>query len=267
MPILDALDFTRNDLAVTYRASDAPQTLSFRIRTQGPIADPELGSMVEDLIGVVEMGGAGSDVFPPEIGAAKLVAGDPGAPGPDLAFDLEIRGAAPVFLRSAIESVRFVGGIDNLIVAMHVSGSLPLVPGAPCAREADVRAWLDDPDAYPRAWPSPGFKVIAGKAMGALIRIRLGVRVDATIEEHLRSVVFHWLYATNTYVSSHAEWMPNEPRHLSRLMPKFARARNEFRVTIEQFTRRPGPARALLVNMLARFHATVAPVGEAEIAL
>lgn len=265
MALLDDLDFAQQRLAVAYRASDTPQVLTFQLRTARPSEDPQADILLDDLVDTINRGGAGSDVFPPQRGAAALLSAvDPA--GPEYTCSIEACGVAPVFLRNVVEALRDVGGLDNPVVAMSVFGSLAPDGGPLSAREAQVRAWLDDPRAYVRAWPSPGFPVFEREAMGAKICLRLDARVDAALEQELRAIVFRWLSATSHYVNQYGEPILNDPVDMARLMPRFARARNEFRVIIEEFTRSVA-ARAMLVNMLARFHATTAPIAEAEIAL
>lgn len=269
MPLLPELDFAAGALAVSYRASTEPQDLAITVRLKhaepGCVGPRRMGTLL-DTIGE---GAAGGSDFHPAVSSADLVSGTVARElaGPDLSWLLRVSGISPVFIRSIVEQLRICGAADNPVVAMSIFGSLPL-DGTPLSvREGQVRQWLEDPGAYPGEWPEPGFPVSERDAMGASLRIQLGADLGAESEDELQGLCYQWVAATFDYVDQHGDYQPFDAPNVSRRMPKFGVTRRELRAYFEEFTRARIPSRAMLVNMLCRYHHTVLPIVAVEIAL
>ncbi|MCK6589157.1 MAG: hypothetical protein HUU21_05560 [Polyangiaceae bacterium] len=269
MPLLDNLDFTKNDLTVSYRGNLEPQTLTIYAAIEIPEEAAYGPRFITTLMDVINAGGAGGSHFHPAAGLAELLSGPtyPEAEGPQFNWDLRVAGVSPLFMRNIVESLRLCGGVDNPAIAMSIRGSLPLDDTELSVREAEVKAWLEEPLAYVGEWPDPGFPIKQRMSPGAALRIRLGKNLNAETEDELKGVCIQWLAATYNYVNEFGEPILDEPDRLARLMPKFGATRRELRAYYEEFTRIPGPSRAVIVNMLARYHAQVLPITDVELAL
>lgn len=269
MPLLDNLDFTQNALAVSYRGSQDPQTLTIHVTTAEPEEAAYGPRFITTLMDVINSGGAGGSHFHPATGFAELLSGPtyPDAEGPQFNWDLRVAGVSPLFVRNIVESLRLCGGVENPAQSMSIQGSLPLDDTELSVREAEVKAWLDDPLAYVGEWPAPGFPIKQRESPSAALRIRLGKNLNAATEDELKGVCLQWLAATYNYVNEYGEPILDEPDRLARLLPKFGATRRELRAFYEEFTRTRFPARAVIVNMLARYHAAVLPITDVELAL
>lgn len=269
MPLLDDLEFAQAGLAVSYRGSPEPQSLTIYVATEHPQEGAYGPRFITTLINVINAGGAGGAHFHPATGLAELLSGPeyPEAEGPHFNWELRVAGVSPLFMRNIVEALRLSGGLDNPTQTMSIRGSLPLDDTELSAREAEVKAWLDDPDAYVGEWPDPGFPIKEREIPGASLRVRLGKSLNAQTEDLLKGVCLQWLAATHDYMNEYGEPILDEPDRLARLLPKFGATKRELRAYCEEFTRTRGPSRAMLVNMLARYHAQVLPIESAEIAL
>jgi hypothetical protein len=266
--LLSHLDFTKDSLWVRYRASAEPQRLDIEIRSAGPVP-VEFGRVyLRRVLDIVNFGAAGGPIFDPALGAARLLAGPPegAAFGPDYRWAIEIAGVAPIALRTFVEQLRSSGGLLQPVTSMALWGSLPPDAGPLSVTESDVRAWLRDPDAYVDSWPSPGFPVRSREvASGATLRVELADEITRPIAEALRTLGVAWVNVTSEYV---AEWGAHAVITPAwKLLPSFGMGRRELSARYPEFPRRRAPARAAIVNMLARFHRTVAPIVEAEVGL
>jgi hypothetical protein len=170
-------------------------------------------------------------------------------------------------MRNAVEQMRISGAGDNPVVAMSITGSLPLDITSLSVREAEVRAWLDRPGPYPGEHPDPGFPVREKEAMGAALRVRFKGELDQRAEVRMRGLCVQWVSATHNYADRWGEDTLDGQARFSRLMPKFGATRREMRAHYEEFTRVRPPSRALLVNMLSKYHHTVLPIEWVELAL
>lgn len=269
MPLLDDLDFVQNSLSVSYRASQEPQTLSIYVATDHAEEAAYGPRFITTLINVINSGGAGGVHFHPATGLAELLSGPtyPEGEGPQFNWDLRVAGVSPLFVRNIVEALRLSGGLENPTQAMSIRGSLPLDDTELSARETDVKAWLEDPLAYVGEWIDPGFPIKQRESPNAGLRIRLGKNLNAATEDELKGVCLQWLAATLNYMNEFGEPILDEPDRLARLLPKFGATKRELRAFYEEFTRSRVPSRAVIVNMLARFHAQVLPIEEVELAL
>lgn len=269
MPLLDDLDFVQTGLSVSYRGSVEPQTLTIYVGTEGQQEAAYGPRFITTLINVINAGGAGGAHFHPAQGLAELLSGPtyPDAEGPQFNWDIRVAGVSPLFIRNIVEALRLSGGLDNPTQVMSIRGSLPLDATELSVGETEVKAWLDDPLVYVGEWPEPGFPIREREILGASLRIVLGKDLNAQTEDQLRGVCLQWLAATYNYVNEYGEPILDEPDRIARLLPKFGATKRELRAFFEEFTRIRAPSRAMIVNMLARFHALVLPIEEVEIAL
>jgi hypothetical protein len=266
--LLSHLDFAKDSLWVRYRASAEPQRLDIDIRTAGPVP-VEFGRVyLRRVLDIVNFGAAGGSLFDPLLSSARLLSGPPegAALGPDYRWSIKIAGVAPVALRTFVEQLRSSGGLLQPVTSMALQGSLPPDGGLLSATEDDVRAWLRDPDAYVDVWPAPGFPVLPRAIeSGATLRIALADEITPPIAEALRTLAVAWVNVTSEYVAEWGQLAVISPAW--KFLPSFGMGRRELSARYHEFPRRRAPSRAAIVNMLARFHRTIAPIVEAEVGL
>lgn len=267
MPVHPHLDGVLLDIA--YRGSAEPQILDVGVKLAGqaelPLAPWAIGSLVD----CINRGLAGGSDFPPSQGRAKLEAGPtgegatpaPGELGPEYTFRLTVAGMSPRFVRVFAEHLA-ASGHPHPLRTLSIVGRLP-TDGSPLSvRENLLAAWLEDPNAYPGAWKDPGFRVVTKSIpRGATVRVALaGGRMDDVAAE-LEETFSAWQSAVLTYPS-----LGGRGRGVMDPHGSFARTRSELYAKVSLFDHAREPARAALVNALARFHATVAPLASVEIA-
>jgi hypothetical protein len=254
-------------LDVAYRASTEPQILDVGVKLAGraelPLAPWAIGMLVD----CVNRGLAGGAEFAPTQGWAKLEAGPtgegpeaPGELGPSYAFRLSVAGMCPRFVRVFVEHLA-ASGHPHPVRQISIVGTLP-PDGSPLSvRERQLAAWFDDAYAYPEAWPDPGFVVTTRSIpRGATMRVKLASGEMDAVAPALEETFSAWQCAVLTY--------PNAKRDGRGVMDphgSFARTRTELFAKVGLFDHVRRPARAALVNALARFHATVAPLASVEI--
>lgn len=266
--MLSYLDFAKDKLWVRYRASEEPQRLDVDIHTTGPIPVDFAGAFRRRILDMVNYGAAGGSLFDPVLGKARLLSAPDEGPmfGPDYRWSLEIAGVAPIALRTFVEQLRVSGGLIQPVTSMALQGSLP-TDGSALSVDADrVRGWLRDPSAYTEEWPSPGFPVIAREvSSGATLRIALDDAIDAALSDTLRTLAISWVNFTSEYLAEHGEHVRVDPGW--KLLPSFGLGKREISARYREFPRKRLASRAVIVNMLARFHQTVAPIAEVEVGL
>ncbi|WP_437483310.1 hypothetical protein WME75_42590 [Sorangium sp. So ce1014] len=260
MPILSNLDFTRSNLHVAYRASLDPQLVDISVATAGVTRFPYAQLTVRKLLTSVNSGSAGGARFPPTAGAAIITDEGSDPCGPNYFWRVRMAAVDPLFLRTVVEELR-MAGLDHPVTSMRITGSLPLDATVLSVREADVKRWLDDPDAYVGQWPDPGFPVV-DQGRWAMFRIRLGAEITPALRRKLDLLALGWLNDVSSYI-----WDTGEPEagRIDRSLPRCGSGKVEFAAGYDDFYFKTGPARARLVNALSRFHATVAPIELAEI--
>lgn len=265
-PRTDRLDV---DLDVGYRASAEPQTVDVRVKSSGPAELPYTPWAAALLVECVNRGLAGGREFSPSAGSAVLEAGPTGegAPqagelGPDYSFRLRVAGVSPLFLRTMVESLS-TSAHPSACTAVSIVGSLALDGSPLSVRSAQLSEWLRDADAYPGAWPVSEFRVVDEiAARGAAVRVTLQTAAPGEVAAEFERTVSAWQSAIRT--------MPNlarTARGWAAPQAAFACTRTELFARLELFDHAPPVARAALVNALAWFHARVAPLAEARIAL
>lgn len=266
MPLLRHLDFAARDLHVAYCASLEPQELHIDVKTAGPAAKAEAEARIGTIIANINAGAAGGDVFHPAAGSAALLAGTSGHPsnlGPDYQFRLQVAGVAPLYLRTIVEELRWVG-FNQPVSFMSIVGTRPLDSTPLSVQSAAVRAWLDDPSAYLPRWPKPEFDVSDHEAYGASIHVQLLDPLTLSTELALRDAVMQWVVMTQQYVDGEGREVV---RILHHTLPRDGASRTGYRAMCEEFLHTSGPSRAALINILTRYHRTVAPIAMVQIGL
>lgn len=267
MPIHPHLDGVLLDVA--YRGSAEPQIVDIGVKLAGPAEIPLAPWAIGSLVDCVRRGLAGGSDFAPAEGRAALEAGptgegptpSPGELGPEYAFRLTVTGVSPRFVRVIAEHLA-ASGSPHPLRALSIVGGLPTDGSSLSVREGTLAAWLDDPRAYPGKWRDPGFRVVTRSVpRGAAVRVALaGGRMDDVARE-LEETLSAWQSAVLTYPSLRGQGRGLMAPHFA-----FARTRTALYGKLSLFDHAREPARAALVNALARFHAVVAPLSIVEIA-
>ncbi|WP_437683368.1 hypothetical protein [Sorangium sp. So ce131] len=267
MPVLYDMEFAAGGLLVAYRASPEPQELLIEVATEGTAEFPMSVASLRALIEAINRGAAGGAVFDPLLGAAERVAGpwdDGGVLGPSYRWTLRVAGVAPLFLRNMVEELRRAGA-DRPVTRMSLLGSLPLDGSAMSVREGLVRSWLDDRSTYLEAWPHREFPVNVEPADHvANLRVELAAAITPAIRSELEATSVWWLNCIRNYVSEDGLEVVMNP---SKTLPMFGSSRTEFRAHYAEFLYKRAPARAILENLLYRFHRTVAPIARVALHL
>jgi len=249
-------------LDIAYRGSPEPQLLDVGIELAGPAELPLASWAVQAFVDGVNRGLFGSADFAPTLGAAALEASTPDPSGLKDAFRLSVTAASPLALRVLVELLAGCGH-PNALRAISIVGSLPPDATRLSVRDRDLGAWLADPAAYPRAWPEPGFRVQAKSIpRGATIRVTLERGSIDDVGPELEEIVSTWQSAVRGY--------PNAKRTERGLMDphaSFARSRSALHAKLSLFDHERETAKALLVNALARFHATTARIASLDIGM
>jgi len=266
VPFLKGLDFaTAGRLSVAYVATDKPQVLRVEMTTD---ALPQVGLAplgIGVLARIINLGGGGGGEFAPAAGSAKVLSGPrggtPEAVATRYSWDLEVAGMSPLFVRTIVERLRVAGGC--YVTSMSIVGSLPLDGGPYCVTDREVRAWLDDANAYPGTWHSPGFPIVERSIMrGAAMKLAMGGDLDHDVLLRFHDTVSIWnLAIENTLSPSH------DGQGAGDATPRVVRSQTELCARYDVFEFDRVPAKATLINMLSRFHSEVAPIEEAEIAI
>jgi hypothetical protein len=266
MPFVPGLEFVENHLSVAYRASDKPQTLEIRATIEGVPAYAMAPAFMLWFERAMCAGAAGGAEFSPLAGHAEHVSGplkpgDEGTLGP-YRWELTVTAISPFFIRNLVQRLAAVGA--KRTTSVSITGSLSLDDSPLSVREATVIRWLDDSRAFMKAWPDVGFpvKTKEGTKRAATTRLRFKGTVDKKLVEKVELAVGMWRGAINMYPnlaltgfgSGHAG-------------AKVAKTKSEVVCTYEAFDFVREPSLAVLINMLAYFHARVAPIAEAEITL
>jgi hypothetical protein len=269
MPLLHGLDFAARDLVVRYHASPTAQNLAIEVRTAGVAPRSEASLYARAIVDFINAGAAGGGLFAPQAGFAELLSEPPPpALGPSYAFVMRVAGVDPVFLRRMVERLRLCG-VGQPTVGMSIVGSLPLalaLDASPLSiTERDVRAWLDDPAAYPAEWPDIPFPLSRVDAEdGVALRLDLTEPIKPAVYKRLETLFSLWLEVVLLDVSE-------DGREVLESGPEFhfqsGFGKSEYRACLRRFDHARGPPCAALMNMLTRFHAEVCPILEAEVRL
>lgn len=257
MPLHPFLDGVLLDVA--YRGSVESQMLDVGVKTDGPPELPLAQWAVESLVSCINRGLAGGAEFPPAEGQAALEASDVEATSQ--AFRLNVRGVSPRFVRVIVEHLA-ASAHPHKVTSISVVGSLPTDGSVASVRETQIAGWLDDADAYPKAFPNPPFRVtVKHIPRGATMKVTVGGgRLDEVAPE-LEETFSAWQTAVLSYPT-----LAKTGRGVAAPHATFARTRTELFAKLALFDHHREPARNALINALTRFHATVAPIASVEIA-
>ncbi|KYF68175.1 hypothetical protein BE11_36370 [Sorangium cellulosum] len=268
MPLLDALDFVKSDLVVRYRASAEPQELSIDVKLARKAGKESAPQIVRSLIDIIALGAAGGADFPPWLGEAELVSGPwdpPESLGPGLSYRLRIAAVSPLYIRSMVERLR-QAGFRSKVKSMSIVGSLAPDASPLSVHEGHIRAWLDDPAAYQGAWPEVPFPLKTRRTdETAELRVVLSKGLTPKLREDLEVLSYLWMNAVDDYVDEEGEQV--DLHRIDQRFPTFGRTKTEFRASFKEFLHVREPSRAVLSNILVRFHHRVAKIAEAEIAV
>jgi hypothetical protein len=266
MPIVFNLDFVSTGLSVRYRASDAPQLVRLDVSLEQPAFDSAVPVIVNTFVRAIGAGAAGGAVFHPGVGSAKVLSGidigDDGEEGPDYAYELEIAGASPHFVRCIVDDMCAASG-ETKLRSLSLTGSLPLDEGPLSVREPQVKAWLDDPAAYPEQWPSPGFLVVAKEvARGMSLRVAFADPMTDEVYDTVARAFRSWQHAVHHYVNIPGTRLGGMDRDA-----QYGRKKFEFLAATPDFDYTRKPTRDALVNVLVKLHEQVARIAEVEIGM
>jgi hypothetical protein len=246
-------------LDVAYRGSLESQIVDVVVKTDGPPELPLAQWAVESLVSCINRGLAGGAEFAPAEGQAALEKAD--SQPTAQSFRVLVRGMSPRFVRVIVEHLA-ASANPHRVTSISVVGSLPTDGSAVSVRETQIAAWLDDADAYPRAFPNPPFRVTTKHIpRGATLKVTVGGGRLDEVAPQLEETFSAWQTAVLTYPT-----LAKKGRGLSAPHATFARTRTELFAKLALFDHAREPARNALVNALTRFHATVAPIASVEIA-
>ena len=249
-------------LDVAYRGSAEPQTLDIGIELAGEAELPLAPWAIGRFVAAINRGLAGSADFAPASGRAVLEADAPKPLGPSYTFRLEVTGVSPIFLRVLVEKLAGCGH-PHALEAISIVGSLPPDGTRLSVRDRELRGWLAEPGAYPLVWPEPGFDVETRPApRGASVKVALAQSNVDEVGEELEATISTWHSVLLGYGDAR-----RRGRGVSEPHATFARTRRDLFAKIGLFDHDRGPARAALVNTLARFHVAIAPLAAVTIAM
>jgi hypothetical protein len=264
-PLLEGLEFVHEGLFVSYRGSLDAQQLDFAVSLHTPVLPARAVHAMTLVVDAINLGAAGGAHFPPWAGHAEALDGfrPRRTKTTELAFSINVAGVAPAFLRNVIELLREAGDIEQL----SVNGSLPLDDTELSVQEHVLAGWLADTDAYPEAWLRPGFDVGRGAAPKrgrSLVSVELLGAPQARTKAAFEKLVTTWLGIIATYVGR--DGRPVDPAK-ARPQVTIEASGKHLHVFLDGFPFAPAPAEAILVNMLAGFHARTAKVAKVGLAL
>ena len=257
MPLVPGLDQTAAGLEVSYRATAEPQDVTIELtlgQPAGPIIDyPAV--VLRQVLTSANLGSAGGTVFPPT-GGVGVVQTETNAPT-HYQWQVRLGGIDPLHIRSMVEHL----GSSGDVTFLRIVGTTPLDDSAYSVNTALVRRWLDDPHAYPGEWPHPGFAV---KTMGTWPGFRLQTQspIDAQVRHALEMRALVWLTDIQFYVADNGAY---DGMSAAAEMPRTGAGGCEFAAAYRRLEVGHRAARARLVNSLAQFHETVAPLQALEV--
>lgn len=245
-------------LDVAYRGALESQLVDVQVHTSGPPELPLAPWAVESLVGCINRGLAGGAEFAPHEGQAAVEAAESGPARS--AFRLVVRGMSPRFVRVIVEHLA-ASAHPHRVTAISIVGALPTDGSPMSVRETQLAGWLDDADAYPKAFPNPPFRVTTKHIpRGATLKVTLAGNLEKFAGE-LEETFSSWQTAVLTYPS-----LAKTGRGVSAPHAQFARTRTELMAKLALFDHTRAPSRDALVNALSRFHTTVAPIASIELA-
>ena len=261
-PLLSGLEFAEDQLFVSYRGSLDAQDLILSVETAEPFATDVARACLSTLMAAIEYGAAGGAHFSPSVGRAQALDPfpPPGEKLDELSFHLRVQGVAPRFLRFAIEHLRTLGTIN----LMAINGSLPLDGTELSVQEIQVGAWFSSATAYLEEWPNPGFRVVERSAMESVAIVTFQTPPSAKARARLEALVLDWIALLMPSLSKTMGSV--DPRDIDLSAP-FRWDTQSLAVRMGAFPFAPGPSRAVLVNMMSRYHESIEPIEQLELGL
>lgn len=260
-PLLEGLEFVADDLYVSYRASTRAQDLDVQVLVPRASKTRGLGAQLAQFVDGINRGAAGGKHFAPSLGAAEILERrrTTSSEGTRHQFTIHVASMSPLALRSLVELLSRVAPVTQ----MAINGSLPLDDSELSVREEDLRPWFSDRAAYPGEWPAPGFVLRETTEAALAFRVELERPLSTAHRAALRELVRSFLQQIAHYASEPGCDAPPAGSSAPTLVLKPREVLGELCA----FPWVRAPARALFVNMLARFHETRAPIVAVELAL
>lgn len=262
----ERLDFVEQGLAVAYRASAEPQIVRIRTVSRGPdaIVDTDVQAF-RAVVDAINDGAAGGSEFSPAAGLAEVVSEpvvETTSRGSAALYTLRLAAVCPLFLRNMVEELRYCGGEEGLS-QLSIFGELPADSSPLSAREAHVRAWLDDPQAFPGRFGALGFRSnVVQRPRGFTLRVKLAEPMTADASDWLEGAYAAWLAAIGRMVTQVGTEVDHEP---AKEFPRIGVRKDEFWAWSKDLYRSHEPATAALLNILGRVHATRVKLLEVEV--
>ncbi len=263
MPLLDGLEFAASNLFVGYRAAVEPQMLEIVVRSDSELPNPVTDAALAMLQrGVAEGAGAGAP-FDPKAGVFEPLSQT--STGRELRWTVRVASVCPELLRIAIEKLRFAGGPGSATTGMSFMGQLPPDRTPASVDTYEMLRWLDGPR-YPGITSNPGFPITTAESAAACWMVSVG-GLNAALAAALEEIAFDWRSLVAEYVSDENTPVRIDAEHPHLQLPHSGWSKVEFRARYESFRHAAQPSYAMLINLLARFHATVAPIDACEVRL
>lgn len=265
--MLMGLDFIDSALGLRYRASDEPQQLWVEVDVDGQPSQPFAGGSMRLLVDGINDGIAGGDLFAPTLPKAKILQGPTPeeAAGSRYRWTLEVSAVAPSYMVSMVAELRRAG-FDRFVSRMSIVGSVAPDETEASVREEEVRRSLQSPSpGHLRAWPRISFPVTAlhhPSGLMASLRLEFADPIDKPFRRALEQFVMRWVNSLRNTPDDNGEEVFFNPH---RMLPYFGQSPTEFSVRLPEFRYEKATARAAILNMLERLHASGTPVLQARV--
>ena len=166
-----------------------------------------------------------------------------------------------MFLRMVVEHLRMAAGAHDL-QSLSIVGGEELDEGPLSVDTHLVRAWLDDPRAYPGPWRHNEFPITFPSKDEVMVRLRCASLITAPLRDELERIFALWLNAV-AHIVDDGGFEIDLARDST--FPTIGRAKHEMRALYPRFAHDFNPSLALLSNMLLRFHHDHAKLTELEL--
>lgn len=264
MPFVQTLDaLAQGGLTVRYRGSTERQKLTIDVIRSGRCQAPCLAAY--NLRNSLNLGFAGGADFHPTTGFGEVLAESPDLQGPELHWEIDVAGLSPLALRNLIENHSSIYAPPQQMV---IVGSLALDDSPLSVTEQKVVPWLDSFEAYPMAWPEPGFEIEEDTIpKGAFIRVDLDGLATSEVLEKFHWTVACWNGQTQKYPLSNRKKQRNKDIRQVSEDPQLGHTKSSLTASWQYLDIYFDPGRDLLINGLVWFHHKVAPIRRVHIGL
>ena len=178
----------------------------------------------------------------------------------DYRWTLEVAGLSTKWLPAMVEHL-VAAGLPHDVQLVSIVGERPTDRTSKSARSPEVIAALRAPLSRAGARESPGFSLERRPvARGLSIKVRLRTVVTPAIAHAFELTISAWQGAVLTYPN-----LAVNARGFMDAQLVFARTRSELFARASLFDHATGITRDALVNAMARFHKTTAPIEVLEI--